>query len=110
MTNSREQQLIGRLVELEAENQTLRAHMAELEQEMSKLLAAPTSPPKTAATVPRFVKPKRQKRRRKKPGHAGSYRRRPTDSPAPRKELPFEETTYGHFCLSVLCGKVCAFV
>ena len=82
MTNTREQQLIARIVELEAENQALRAHIAELEQQVSKLLAAPTSPPKTP--VPGFVKPKRQKRRRKKPGqkpgHAGSYRRRPTEA------------------------------
>ena len=66
MTNTREQQLIARNAELEAKNQALRAHMAELEQQVSKLLATPTSPPKTA--VPRFAKPKRQKRRRKKPG------------------------------------------
>ena len=75
MTNSREQQLIARIAELETENQALCAHMAELDRQVSKLLATPTSPPKTA--VPRFAKPKRQKRRRKKPGqkpgHAGSY-------------------------------------
>ncbi len=75
MTNSREHQLIARIAELEAENQALRAHMAELDQQVSKLLATSALPPKTA--VPRFAKPKQQKRRRKKPGqkpgHAGSY-------------------------------------
>ena len=99
MTNTREQQLIARIAELEAENQALRARIAELEQEMSKLLAASTSPPKTAATVPRFAKPKRQKRRRKKPGqkpgHAGSYRRRPTEADE-IVETPLEDCPHCH--------------
>ena len=66
MTNTREQQFIARIAELEAENQALRARVTELEQQVSKPLATPTSPPKSP--VPKFVKPKRQKRRRKKPG------------------------------------------
>lgn len=45
MTNTREQQLIARIAELEAENQGLCARIAELEQRVSKLLARPTSPP-----------------------------------------------------------------
>ena len=99
MTNSKVQQLITRNAELEAENQALRAHMAELEQQVSKLLATPTSPPKTATTVPRFAKPKRQKRRRKKPGqkpgHAGSYRRRPTEADE-IVETPLEDCPHCH--------------
>ena len=63
MTNTREQQLIARIAELEAENQALRARITELEQQVSKLSATSTSPPKLPA--PGFVKPKRQKRRRK---------------------------------------------
>ena len=47
MTNTREQQLIARIAELEAENQALRVRITELEQQVSKLLAASTSPPKT---------------------------------------------------------------
>ena len=79
MTNTREQQLIARIAELEAENQALRVRITELEQQVSKLLAASTSPPKTP--VPEFVKPNRQKRRRKKAGtKTGTRRQLPTSS------------------------------
>ena len=76
MTNSGEQQLIDRMVELESENQALRARIAELEQQAAKLLTAPIATLKTTETVPKFAKPKRQKRRRKESGHTGSYRHR----------------------------------
>ena len=88
MTDIREQELLARIAELEAENTFLRARIAELEQQLSKLsklLASHNShdsdPPKSA---PAFVKPKHQKHRRKKPGqkpgHVGSYRHRPTEA------------------------------
>ena len=97
MTNTREQQFIARIAELEAENQALRARVTELEQQVSKPLATPTSPPKSP--VPGFVKPKRQKRRRKKPGqkpgHAGSYRRRPTEADE-IVETPLEDCPHCH--------------
>ena len=63
MTNTREHQLIARIAESESENQALRARITELEQQVSKLLATSTSPPKPPA--PGFVKPNRQKRRHK---------------------------------------------
>ena len=97
MTNTREQQFIARIAELEAENQALRARVTELEQQVSKPLVTPTSPPKSP--VPGFVKPKRQKRRRKKPGqkpgHAGSYRRRPTEADE-IVETPLEDCPHCH--------------
>lgn len=65
MTTTREQQLIARIAELEAENQTLRNRIVELEQQIAKLAASPASTTKTAKTVPQFVKPTRQKRRGK---------------------------------------------
>jgi transposase len=97
MTNTREQQFIARIAELETENQALRARVTELEQQVSKPLATPTSPPKSP--VPGFVKPKRQKRRRKKPGqkpgHAGSYRHRPTEADE-IIETPLEDCPHCH--------------
>ena len=79
MTNTREHQLIARIAELEAENQALRARITELEQQVSKLLATSTSPPKPPA--PGFVKPNRQKRRHKKPDpKTGTRRQLPTSS------------------------------
>ena len=86
MTDIREQELLARIAELEAENAFLRARIAELEQQLSKLIdshdskkASDTSPSVTA-----FVKPKHQKKRHKKPGqrpgHTGSYRQRPTEA------------------------------
>ena len=41
MMNTREQQFIARIAELETENQALRARIAELEQQVSKPLATP---------------------------------------------------------------------
>ena len=80
MTDTKEQKLLDRISELAAENASLRACIAKLEQQLIKLSASPPSsddPP-----TPGFVKLKRQKRRRKKPGrkagHPGSHRQRPT--------------------------------
>ena len=97
MTNTREHRLIARIAELEAENQALRVRITELEQQVSKLSATSTSPPKSPA--PGFVKPNRQKRRRKKPGqkpgHAGSYRHRPTEADE-IVETPLEDCPHCH--------------
>ena len=99
MTNSKVQQLITRNAELETENQGLRNRIVKLEQQIAKLVASPASAAKTATTVPRFAKPKRQKRRRKKPGqkpgHAGSYRRRPTEADE-IVETPLEDCPHCH--------------
>jgi transposase len=82
MTDSREQELLDRIARLEAENASLRARIAELEQQLMELSASP--PPSGDPPAPVFVKPKRQKRRRKKPGrkpgHPGSHRQRPTQA------------------------------
>lgn len=91
MTDIREQELLARIAELEAENAFLRARIAELEQKLSKLIdshdSAKTSNSNgsdTSPSVPAFVKPKHHKKRHKKPGqkpgHAGSYRQRPTEA------------------------------
>ena len=97
MTNTREHRLIARIAELEAENQALRVRITELEQQVSKLSATSTSPPKSPA--PGFVKPNRQKRRRKKPGqkpgHAGSYRHRSTEADE-IVETPLEDCPHCH--------------
>ena len=99
MTNSKVQQLITRNAELEAENQGLRNRIVELEQQIAKLVASPASATKTGTTLPKFVKPKRQKRRRKKPGqkpgHAGSYRHRPTEADE-IVETPLEDCPHCH--------------
>ena len=99
MTNSKVQQLITRNAELETENQGLCNRIVELEQQIAKLVASPASAAKTATTVPGFAKPKRQKRRRKKsgqkPGHAGSYRRRPTEADE-IVETPLEDCPHCH--------------
>ena len=82
MTDTREQELLDRIAELEAENASLRARIAKLEQQLIKLSAS--GPPSDDPPAPAFVKPKRQKRRRKKPGrkpgHPGSHRQRPTQA------------------------------
>ncbi len=80
MTDTREQELLDRISELVAENASLRTRIAKLEQQLMELTAS--VPPSDDSPAPVFVKPKRQKRRRKKPGrkpgHPGSYRQRPT--------------------------------
>jgi len=86
MTDIKEQELLARIAELEAENAFLNARIAELEQKLSKIIdshdskkTSDVSPP-----VPAFVKPKHHKKRHKKPGqkpgHTGSYRKRPTEA------------------------------
>ena len=82
MTNSmsREQQLIGRLVELEAENQTLRAHIAELEQQVSKLLATPLRP-KNGCNCPQICQTETTETSSQKAGtKAGARRQLSTSS------------------------------
>lgn len=86
MTDIREQELLARIAELEAENAFLHARIAELEQQLSKLIDSHDST-KTldpSLSVPAFVKPKQHKKRHKKPGqkpgHTGSYRQRPTEA------------------------------
>lgn len=103
MTDIREQELLARIAELEAENALLRARINELEQQLSTLLASHNShdsdPPPSA---PAFVKPKHQKHRRKKPGqkpgHAGSYRQRPTEADE-IIEVPLEDCPDCHSAL-----------
>jgi len=60
MTDIREQELLARIAELEAENAFLRARIAEIEQQLSKLIdshdSTKTSDP--SLSVPAFVKPK----------------------------------------------------
>ena len=85
-TSIREQELLARIAELEAENAFLRARIAELEQQLSKLTdshdSAKTSD--ASSSAPAFVKSKHHKKRHKKPGqklgHTGSYRQRPTEA------------------------------
>ena len=85
-TSIREQELLARIAELEAENAFLRARIAELEQQLSKLIDShdSTKTSDTTPSVPAFVKPKHHKKRHKKPGqkpgHTGSYRQRPTEA------------------------------
>jgi len=103
MIDIREQELLTRIAELEAENAFLRARIAELEQQLSKLLAShnfhDSDPPSSA---PAFVKSKHQKHRRKKPGqkpgHAGSYRQRPTEADE-IIEVPLEDCPDCHSAL-----------
>jgi transposase len=86
MTDIREQELLARIAGLEAENAFLRASIAELEQQLSKLIDShdSTKTSDTSPSVPAFVKPKHHKKRHKKPGqkpgHTGSYRQRPTEA------------------------------
>jgi len=100
MTDIREQELLARIAELEAENAFLRTRIAELEQQLSKLLASHDSDPPPSA--PAFVKPKHQKHRRKKPGrkpgHPGSYRQRPTQADE-IIEVPLEDCPDCHSTL-----------
>jgi len=103
MTDVREQKLLAHIAELEAENAFLRARIAELEQQLSKLLASHNShdsdPPSSASA---FVKSKHPKHRRKKPGqkpgHAGSYRQRPTEADE-IIEVPLEDCPGCHSAL-----------
>ncbi len=82
MTDTREQELLDRIAQLEAEKASLRSRIAELEQQLMQL--SDSLPSSDAPPTPEFMKPKRQKRRRKKPGrkpgHPGSYRQRPTQA------------------------------
>jgi len=100
MTDTREQELLARIAELEAENAFLCARIAELEQQLSKLLASHDPDPLPSA--PAFVKPKHQKHRRKKPGrkpgHPGSYRQRPTQADE-IIEVPLEDCPDCHSTL-----------
>ena len=97
MTDTREQELLDRIAELEAENASLRARIAKLEQQLMELTAslAPSDDP----PAPEFVKPKRQKRRRKKPGrkpgHPGSHRQLPTEADK-IVEVPLEDCPHCH--------------
>jgi len=94
MTDPREQELLDRIAELESENASLRARIAKLEQQLIELSAS--LPPSANPPTPAFVKPKRQKRRRRKPGrkpgHPGSHRQRPTKADeiveAPLEDCP----------------------
>ena len=60
MTDSREQELLDRIAELEAENASLRARIAKLEQQLIELSVS--GPPSDDPPAPAFVKPKRQTR------------------------------------------------
>jgi transposase len=97
MTDTREQKLLDRIAELESENASLRARIAELEQQLIELSAS--GPPSDDPPAPAFVKPKRQKRRRRKPGrkagHPGSYRQRPTQADE-IVEVPLEDCPHCH--------------
>ncbi len=100
MTDTREQELLDRISELVAENASLRARIAKLEQQLMELTAS--VPPSDDSPAPVFVKPKRQKRRRKKPGrkpgHAGSHRQRPTQADE-IVEVPLEDCPHCHGAL-----------
>ena len=100
MTDIREQELLTRIAELEAENALLRIRIAELEDQLSKLLNAHDSA--ESSTTPAFVKPKHQKHRRKKPGqkpgHIGSYRQRPSVADE-TIEVPLEDCPECHSAL-----------
>lgn len=82
----KEQELLERIAELEAENAFLHPRIAQLEQQLSKLMDShdSTKTSDISPSVPAFVKPKRHKKRHKKPGqkpgHTGSYRQRPTEA------------------------------
>jgi transposase len=97
MTDTREQELLDRIAELESENASLRARIAKLEQQLTNLTAS--VPPSDDSPVPVFVKPKRQKRGRKKPGrkpgHPGSYRQRPTQADE-IVEVPLDDCPHCH--------------
>lgn len=96
MIDIREQELLARIAELEAENTLLRARVAELEQQLSKLLEHHDSTPPSVSS---FVKPKHQKHRHKKPGqkpgHPGSYRQRPTSADE-IIEVPLDDCPHCH--------------
>lgn len=97
MTDTREQELLDRIAELEAENASLRVRIVKLEQQLIELSASP--PPSDNSPAPAFVKPKHQKRRRKKPGrkpgHPGSHRQRPTQADE-IVEVPLEDCPHCH--------------
>jgi len=100
MTDIREQELLARIAELEAENALLRARIAELEDQLSKLLNSHDSAESSA--TPAFVKPKHHKHRHKKPGqkpgHIGSYRQRPSVADE-TIEVPLEDCPECHSTL-----------
>ena len=79
MTNTRERQLIARIAELEAENQVLRARIADLEQQVSKLLAASDFASKIA--YPRICQTESTETSSQKAGaKTGTRRQLPTSS------------------------------
>jgi hypothetical protein len=96
-TPIREQELLAHIAELKAENAFLRARIAELEQQLSKLIdshdSTKTSDP--SPSFPAFVRPKHQKKRHKKPGqkpgHTGSYRQRHMNGRLVRKTLSYSK-------------------
>ena len=97
MTDTREQELLDRISELVAENASLLSRIAKLEQQLIEL--STSVPPSDDPPAPAFVKPKRQRRRRKKPGrkagHPGSYRQRPTQADE-MVEVPLEDCPHCH--------------
>lgn len=102
---TREQKLLARIAELEAENAFLRARIAQLEQQLSKLIDHRDSDESSnmSPSVPAFVKPKHQKKRHKKPGqkpgHTGSYRQRPTSADE-IIEVPLNDCPHCHSALN----------
>ena len=105
MIDIREQELLARIAELEAENAFLRARIVELEQQLAKLLDSHDSAPPSSSPTPEFVRPKHQKKRHKKPGqkpgHPGSYRQRPT-TPDEIIEVPLDDCPHCHSILENL--------
>ena len=97
MTDTREQKLLDRIAELVAENASLHTCIAKLEQQLIELTAS--SPPSDDPPAPAFVKLKRQKRRRRKPGrkagHPGSHQQRPTKADE-IVEVPLEDCPHCH--------------
>jgi transposase len=97
MTDTKEQELLDRISELVTENTSLRACIAKLEQQLIELSAS--LPLSDDPPAPGFVKPKRQKRRRRKPGrksgHPGSHRQRATKADE-MVEVPLEDCPHCH--------------